>query len=74
MNVVDHITSKFFEGNEAAFSRFAEVGASTVWRWKDLNSIRQEHQRRILSKSDEVDLGISPLDFFPERLGKKEGA
>lgn len=72
MNVVNHITSKFFENSDAAFAKFAGVGSSTVWRWKDLNSIRQEHQRRILKKSDEENTGITPEDFFPERLGASE--
>lgn len=67
MNVVTHISEKFFAGSLAALARFADVGDSTVWRWKDLNSIKHDHQRRILDRSDREGLGITADDFFPDR-------
>lgn len=66
MNVVNHISDKFFEGNLAAFARFAGVEPAAVWQWKNRNAIRHEHQRHILLESEKIGLGITAADFFPE--------
>lgn len=66
MNVVEHILNKFFDGNQAAFARFAGVEPAAVWQWKNRNAIRHEHQREILARSDKEGLGITANDFFPE--------
>lgn len=67
-NVITHLTDSFFQGLQKNLVEFLDQKQSTVATWKSGNFIPFSVQREILRKSDKEGLGISPSDFFPQRL------
>lgn len=73
-NIVSHLTDNFFGGVQKNFCGFVDRRQSTVATWKKGNFIPLDVQRVILEKSDMQGFGITPADFFPERLPQADEA
>ncbi|MCF6219665.1 MAG: hypothetical protein L3J65_00995 [Robiginitomaculum sp.] len=74
INIVDHLVRTFFTNNVGSFVEWINRPQQTVSYWRVNNSIPNSVERLILAKSDQDGLGISPADFFPERLPKYQTA
>ena len=74
MNVVEHIVDSYFSGVDAHFAKWIGKNSANIWRWKNGNSIPPSHQREILKKSDDEGLGMTPEDFFPDRMARGQTA
>lgn len=63
MNYVARIVEAF--GGTRAMSRALARPVSTVQSWKDRGSIPDEHKPHVLACATELQLGLTPADFFP---------
>jgi hypothetical protein len=72
MSYVDGIVKVF--GGARALAREIGYPPTTVQSWKDRGSIPDDRKPIVLRRARELDLPLTPADFFPHDVGREEAA